>query len=250
MSYERDSFEHCGLTVRIIQDEDPMTPEEGDTPVYLAHFHRSFAWCGGALPFASFDQSSRFLFDDEHEEDRKEWAIFLLDSYIHSGVYLTLTGSLEAARLPDRGWDVSQCGAIFVKKDGEWGSPEGEEEPDYEKIARTHVEEWNKYLSGDVWGYIVEDSDGNELDSCWGFYGHEYCVEEAKSAASWYDGKTRPLTLVLLWENTWKEEVVQVPYAVGDEKAADWYLTKCPDVLAGVRGAFLLGSMAHPSEEE
>jgi len=249
MSYERDSFEHCGLTVRIIQDEDAQNPEEGDTPVYLAHFHRSFEFCGDDLPFSSFDQANSFFFGEGYEEERKEWAIFMLDSYIHSGVHLTLTGSLEAARLPDRGWDVSQCGAILVKKDGAWGISEGKEEPDYEKVARVHVEVWNQYLSGDVWGYIVEDSDGNELESCWGFYGHEYCTEEAKSVAAWYKGKTRPVTLALLGDGTWENKVVQVPQAVGDNKAADWYLNECSEAPSGLQGAFLLSAMSLPKAD-
>ena len=37
------------------------------------------------------------------------------------------------------------------------------------------------YLSGDVWGYIVDED--NKDDSCWGFFGYDYCVEEAKRVA-------------------------------------------------------------------
>ena len=36
------------------------------------------------------------------------------------------------------------------------------------------------YLSGDVWGYVINDGGKNE-DSCWGFYGDDYCLSEAKS---------------------------------------------------------------------
>lgn len=43
------------------------------------------------------------------------------------------------------------------------------------------TEEWNTYLSGDVWGYRVFDEDGEEFDSYWGFYGREACIEEAKA---------------------------------------------------------------------
>ena len=37
------------------------------------------------------------------------------------------------------------------------------------------------YLRGDVWGYVVEDEDGEELDSLWGCYGWEYVRGEAEN---------------------------------------------------------------------
>ena len=31
-------------------------------------------------------------------------------------------------------------------------------------------------------GYIIEDGDGNEIDSCWGLYGSDYAETEAFAA--------------------------------------------------------------------
>ena len=37
---------------------------------------------------------------------------------------------------------------------------------------------------GDCYGFIIEDKDGDELDSCWGFVGDlDYCMKEARDAA-------------------------------------------------------------------
>jgi hypothetical protein len=44
------------------------------------------------------------------------------------------------------------------------------------------VETWNQYLSGDVYGFIIEDGEGTDVDSCWGFYGLETVKQEAISA--------------------------------------------------------------------
>jgi len=38
-----------------------------------------------------------------------------------------------------------------------------------------------QYLTGDVWGYVIEDSEGNEHESCWGFYGQSYCKAEGEA---------------------------------------------------------------------
>lgn len=55
-----------------------------------------------------------------------------------------------------------------------------------EKYLKSEVETYDQYLTGDVYGYVIEDKEGEELDSCWGFYGEEYCLEEAKSIADWH----------------------------------------------------------------
>ena len=50
------------------------------------------------------------------------------------------------------------------------------------KCLQSEVNEFDQYLAGDVWGYVIADDDGNQIDSCWGFFGHEYCLAEARSA--------------------------------------------------------------------
>jgi hypothetical protein len=45
------------------------------------------------------------------------------------------------------------------------------------------VEEYGKWCNGECYGYIIETADGEDLDSCWGFIGDEYCMSEARSAA-------------------------------------------------------------------
>lgn len=65
--------------------------------------------------------------------------------------------------------------SVFITKDTS-------EITEPEKCAEGLVEQWNQYLSGDVWGYEIEDPDGVHVDSCCGFYGLEYCKEEARNA--------------------------------------------------------------------
>ena len=46
----------------------------------------------------------------------------------------------------------------------------------------SEVKEYDQFLTGDVYGFVVEDSEETEIDSCWGFYGMDYCIQEAKSS--------------------------------------------------------------------
>lgn len=51
------------------------------------------------------------------------------------------------------------------------------------------VDTCNTYLMGEVYGYIVERAvlgGWEELDSCWGFYGLDYCKEAGGDAAQSY----------------------------------------------------------------
>ena len=56
-----------------------------------------------------------------------------------------------------------------------------------EKCLRSEVETYDDYLTGQVYGYIIEDENGEQLDSCWGFLGdYKNCLEEAKSSADYF----------------------------------------------------------------
>ncbi len=155
------------MKLRIEQDQDAMSPAEWeDEAVFLVANHRDF-FVPPNKHERNFDVAAII------EENKKGHHVFLLEAYIHSGVRLALAGE---GNFPDRRWDVSTLGAVFVAKSG------CRTRKAAYKVAQSKVEEWNMYLSGDVWGFIIEDDDGNHLDSCWGFYGREYCEREGAQA--------------------------------------------------------------------
>lgn len=83
------------------------------------------------------------------------------------------------------GWDPEDCdGWIYLpwKKAREEFS--GTDDEIKEKVLgcmRGEIDEFNAYLQGEVYGFVITGEDGERLDSCWGFYGFDYCLEEAKS---------------------------------------------------------------------
>jgi hypothetical protein len=155
------------MKLRIEQDTDAMSPSdlEGDG-LFLIGSHREFY----VLP-PGMKRNERFDVKDEIDARKSTHHIFMLEAYIHSGVVLALAGE---GNFPDRQWDVSLLGAVFASKK-EWYT-----KAKARKAVESKVKEWNEYLSGDVWGCIVEDDEGNHVDSCWGFYGHEYAKQEGQ----------------------------------------------------------------------
>jgi hypothetical protein len=185
-------FNHAGkeyiLFVDVKQDSDAYFPRENaDKNAFLVYGHRDFTVDGPSDEKALDVHKAK----DEWEKTHHVYPVF---AYIHSGVFLKLN---SADGLPDRQWDVSMCGYCLVSRDES-------EIPEPLKYAEGMIEEWNQYLRGDVWGFDIglyefqADPDGDAIeerdyyerhgkriseDSCWGFYGSKYVLEETKSNA-------------------------------------------------------------------
>jgi hypothetical protein len=66
--------------------------------------------------------------------------------------------------------------------------------PDWDQQAAgmAALREFGSWASGEVYGYIVVDPNGEEVDSCWGFIGdesREYMREEARTAIEYDAGR-------------------------------------------------------------
>ena len=63
-----------------------------------------------------------------------------------------------------------------------------------ERILESEIETWDTYLRGDVYGFVAEDPEGEQIDSCWGFYGDEgikSATEEAQSHIDYHIDQAR-----------------------------------------------------------
>jgi len=161
------------VTVKVIQDMHPSNPRtEWDNLGTMACWHGRYE-----------------LGDEQPNQDPEEWIkenvpkgsvvlpLFLLD---HSGITMS-TGSFGDP------WDSGQVGIIFA-------TPEQIREAymvkritkatraKVEACLKSEVEVYDHYITGSVWGYVIEkhsecDSCGHaepeHIDSCFGFYGYD-----------------------------------------------------------------------------
>lgn len=181
--------ERNGYTINIYPDYDYQdNPSDwGDTEVFLVAFHRDFT-----VDVDGFDiETVRAVANGGKYEDGSkcerakeilhEYHVFGLEAYIHSGVSLSLSNE---GNYPDRQWDVSQLGVVFVSKKQERLKKKARER------ALGLLKTWNAILEGSVYGFVVE-RDGEQLDSCWGFIEEEWNIEkthvlkEARDMADW-----------------------------------------------------------------
>ena len=111
-----------------------------------------------------------------------------LHLYDHSG--LSMSTSNSGYPFSDI-WDSGQVGFIYVTKADvrkEWNKQRISKQLEnrvYDNL-RAEVNEYDQFLRGDVWGYTITDRHGDIVDSCWGFYGYDYCEQEAQAQMKYF----------------------------------------------------------------
>lgn len=169
--------------IDIIPDEMSESPREWDNLGTMVCFH------------------GRYNLGDEHDWDSGEcgsWegfksvlmrnldigVILPLYLYDHSGITMNTTGF----HCP---WDSGQVGFIFISKE------KMRKEYSYKRVSkklkervagylRSEVETYDQFLTGDVYGYRITDTETDEeKDACWGFFGSKECMEQAESITTY-----------------------------------------------------------------
>ena len=181
--------EYKGFKIKIFCDNDPTNPrEEFEHIGNIACWHRR-NYIGDYEGERELIRALGLEPDTipTREEMENSGLVFLpVYMYDHSGVTINTTGF----SCP---WDSGQTGWIWAKfNPDEFASREA-----LENALRAEIEEYDHYLRGNVYGYEIEDEDGNFLDSCWGFIGDYdgYVLEEAREQCDWHD-KRRPIKCI------------------------------------------------------
>lgn len=169
----------------IVEDCDPLNPRtEFDNIGRMVCAHRRYNLGDNAKTLGWTLRTSDFDgWDAIHAHIEKEcraWVILPLYLYDHSGITMNTTGF--SCR-----WDSGQVGFIYVTKgDVQRNWPEVTDEEELRKLAHkvllSEVATYDQYLRGEVYGYIIEDKDGNHVDSCYGFFGMADVMEQAEGS--------------------------------------------------------------------
>jgi hypothetical protein len=168
--------------IKIYQDEDTYSPREDCNLGTMICFHRRYN-LGDKHDYKSSDFSS---WNEQRKELQKQKPCIILPLYLydHSGITMNTTGF-------SCGWDSGQVGWIMVTKEKvrkEYGIKYITQKwrNEVRIVLESEVKVYDQYLTGDVYGYQVCEVDengieGEEIESCWEYYGEEECITEAKS---------------------------------------------------------------------
>lgn len=158
-----ETIEREGFVAKIYYDADPQSPDDWDT-------------------LATFEHTLNYTFGEQISEPERGWDVYMRWLTLSGtaaaviGVYIADYGSGGLRCYPSDNPNavlytnherVTQlCGDGAEYHTREW----------IEQALRGECETWNQYLEQDVYGYVIEQR-GEQVDSCWGFYGME-CVKE------------------------------------------------------------------------
>ena len=214
-----EEYERNGLTVEIYADDSPESPREwsnlgvmlcghrrynlGDEQIDNLSFMDECSDCEGTGEgYGPVTEPVGYYLESrapdcptcegagEIELSPVEWAkrergarvVLPLRLFDHSGISMSV-GAGAHPQDPG-GWDSGQVGIIFDTAEGRAEmSFEDSTDEEIEEILRGEIEVYDQFISGDVYGYVIEDADGDQMDSLWGLYGHQYAIEEANGAA-------------------------------------------------------------------
>lgn len=176
------------VILKIEYDEGYESPREWDNLGTMVCWHRNYNLGdehnydsprefleGLAEEFTNLDMEKLWdKTDKQLMEIIQKYAIILpLYTFEHGAITMNTTG--YSCR-----WDSGQVGWIYVER------RRIREEYSVKRIGkqlkariedylRNEVKTYAQYLEGDVYGFIIEDKEtGNQIDSCWGFYGTDY----------------------------------------------------------------------------
>ena len=171
------------LTYSIEHDQDPESPRDWETLGTMVCAHKRYrlgdVQADREYPNAdSWDEIKAQI-----EQENGPCIMLPLYLYDHGGMTMSTAGF----NCP---WDSGMVGIIYCPREralGEYSSKRLTKTI-RERVVRaltSEVEEYDKYLTGDVWGYVIEDAEtGEHIDSCWGMFGYDYCEQEARAAVA------------------------------------------------------------------
>jgi hypothetical protein len=176
------------LSYEILHDEDALSPR-----IDYDNLGTMVCWDSGYrlgdvqdyVDIRDFMSSTMNLDDYDGEIDVNDflsWCednnIVILPVYLYDHGSITMNTTGFSCK-----WDSGQVGFIYARYEAVklWYS---EVSPKTIKLAyellEAEIETYNMYLQNDVYGIVVKDENGNEVESCWGFYGYHHAETEAK----------------------------------------------------------------------
>jgi len=183
--------EKDGVVLKIFHDEDCPSPREWDNLGSMVCWHRRYDlgdrhdyrdpndfWYALAEEIVGDTDRVENMSLEQREKISRENAI-ILPLYLYDHTVRAMSTSSFVGRAHHAEWDSGQVGWIYVLKEKvreKYGVKRVTKKVRDRVIAalKAEVETYSQWLEGAVYGFILEDAEGNVINSCWGFYGDDW----------------------------------------------------------------------------
>lgn len=166
---EIKSIDYKGMTIRMCYDLNADSPREWDNVGTIYSNHKYYNPDGHKI--------------DEIENEDGELVSGELDMrFIWLPIYYYEHGGLSVSTRRDYPYNDKWDGGLFgiiavekerVRKDWGWKAITKKRREQILRCLEGEIEIFDSYCKGDVYGFVVEDEDGEQIDSCYGYYGDE-----------------------------------------------------------------------------
>jgi len=167
-----ETIEYKNYNIELCYDTYPDDPRNWDNAGFMACFHK------------------RYTLGDKHNfnepQDLLDWIEANKDTIHYLPLYLYEHGNITISTSPfSCQWDSGQVGFIYITK--EKAEKEGLNDP-YD-ILKHEVSIYDAYISGQTYGARILDSEGEVIDSQFGYIGDttDYVINEAKNMIDTYN---------------------------------------------------------------
>lgn len=155
----RKTDEDTGVKLRILYDSDAESPVADDESVILAIFARNHI-NPAQKQLPTVEMALDFV--AANRDPDSEYAVFAVWAYEHGNILFKAV-ELGADNPYADEWDSGNAGIIALKR-ADFG-------PDLLDYAKGVCQTYTDWCNGEAYGYVVENEDGEQVDSCWGFIG-------------------------------------------------------------------------------
>lgn len=164
-------------TIKIYQDDQAETPRNWDNLAQMVFFgNHKHLGDKHDIELPSFESREDFKINGAEYLKKKLNVAYIcpVNLYQHSGTSIsTNSGYPFNCR-----WDSGTVGFVVVTKEAvreNWSvrNVTKKYREMAEAIAEAEVKTLNTWISGEVYGFQIEDAEGEHIDSCWGFYGDD-----------------------------------------------------------------------------
>lgn len=168
------SEEYRGYTIKIHHDDDePLNPREDyDNLGTMVCFHRRYTLGDKDHGFSNIDDDYSNIDSDYYEKMHSN----KVGEFVQLPLYLYDHGGITISTKPfNDPWDSGQVGFIYCTKKRalEWCCGEDDWRQKTIEVLHQEVKEYDLFLTGQTYGYTIENAEGDEVGSCWGFIQEE-----------------------------------------------------------------------------
>ena len=179
-------------TICTFYDYEPSNPREWDNLGTMICFNKRY----NLGDKHSYDQNDYDSWDEmKGEIEKSEDTFLILPLYIYDHSGITISTKPFSCR-----WDSGQIGFVFVSKKKvleEYNNLDDETLEKVTNVLEGEVKEYDKYLCGEVYGFVVYKTEKcslghehvNVVETCGGFYDEDECMEEGVNVAKKLDEK-------------------------------------------------------------